>query len=249
MTTAVVTLSRDASRAEAADSKWKSLYKVGGAAALLSVVFLPIQIIICLMSPPPDTVIGWFTLFQNNRLVGLLDLDLLLMVDQVLAILVFLALYVALRRVNESFMAIAFALALVSAALFIASNPAFAMLSLSDQYASAGTEAQRAISLAAGQAMLVTWQGSAFQASYLLGSLAPIIISVIMLQDRNRVFGKSTAYLGILANVIALGLYVPKVGVYISIFSVVFLWIWYILLARRLFQLGHGVLPQVANRN
>ena len=60
---------------------------------------------------------------------------------------------------------------------------------------------------------------------------------------------KSTAYMGILANVIALGLYVPKIGVYISIFSVVFLWIWYILIARRLFQLGHGVLPQVANQS
>ena len=249
MIAALTTIRRDAARAEAADSDWKSLYKIGGVAALLSVVFLPIQIAVCLMSPPPDTVIGWFRLFQDNRLVGLLDLDLLLLVDQVLAILVFLALYVALRRVNESFMAIAIAFGLVSAVLFIASNPAFAMLSLSDQYAAAGTEAQRTMFLTAGQAVLVTWQGSAFQASYLLGSLAPIIISAVMLQDRSRVFGKSTAYLGILANVIALGLFVPKVGVYISIFSVVFLWIWYILLARRLFQLGHGVLSEVTNRS
>jgi hypothetical protein len=37
-----------------------------------------------------------------------------------------------------------------------------------------------------------------------------------------------------------LGLYVPKVGVYISVFSVVFLWVWYILVARRLFQLGQA---------
>ena len=249
MTAAMVTLPRNEARADAVESNWKSLYKIGGAAALLSVVFFPIQIVVCLMSPPPDTAIGWFTLFQSNRLVGLLDLDLLLMVDQVLAILIFLALYVALRRVNESFMAIAFAIALVSAALFIASNPAFAMLSLSDQYAAAGTEAQRAMFLTAGQAVLVTWQGSAFQASYLLGSLAPIIISVVMLEDRSRVFNQSTAYMGILANVIALGLYVPKVGVYISIFSVVLLWIWYILLARRLFQLGHGVLSEAPNRS
>ena len=249
MTAAMITLPRHESRAEAVESNWKSLYKIGGAAALVSVVFFPIQIVVCLMSPPPDSVIGWFTLFQSNRLVGLLDLDLLLIVDQVLAILIFLALYVALRQANESFMAIAIALGLVSTVLFIASNPAFAMLSLSDQYAAAGTEMQRAMFLTAGQAVLVTWQGSAFQASYLLGSTVLIIISVVMLQDRSRIFGKSTAYLGILANVIALGLYVPKIGAYISIFSVVFLWIWYILLARRLFQLGHGALPQVANQN
>ena len=98
--------------------------------------------------------------------------------------------------------------------------------------------------LAAGQAMLVMWQGSAFQASYILGSIASIIISAVML--RNKLFSKATAYSGILANVIALGLYVPKIGVYISIFSVVFLWIWYILIARRLFQLGQGVLKEEA---
>jgi hypothetical protein len=34
-------------------------------------------------------------------------------------------------------------------------------------------------------------------------------------------------------------LYVPVVGLYISIFSVLFLEIFYILVARRLWQLGH----------
>jgi hypothetical protein len=127
----------------------------------------------------------------------------------------------------------------VAAVLFIASNPAFEMLALSNQYAAAETEAQRTVLLAAGQAMLVSWQGSAFQVSYLIGSVALIIISAVML--RSRIFSKTTGYLGILANVIALGLYVPMVGVYISVISVVFLWIWYLLVARRLFQLGRAV--------
>jgi hypothetical protein len=218
------------------DSTWRSLYRVGGAAALLSVVFFTIQITVFIVSPPPSTVIGWFALFQNNMLIGLLDLDLLLVVDQVLAMLIFLALYVALRRANESFMAIGTVLVLASTDLFIASNPAFAMLSLNKQYAAAVTDAQRAILLAAGQATIATWQGSAFQASYIIGSIASIIISVVMLQS--KLFSKATAYMGILANVIAFGLYVPTVGVYISVFSVLFLWIWYILIAHRLFQLG-----------
>jgi len=82
----------DESRAETADSGWKSLYRVGGAAALIMAVFIPIQFIIFVAWPPPSTVIGWFTLFQNNRLLGLLDMDLLLIVDQVLVALVLLAL-------------------------------------------------------------------------------------------------------------------------------------------------------------
>jgi hypothetical protein len=234
-----VPLSIKRTQFEAADSNWTGLYKAGGVAALLTIVFFPIQILVFFINPPPETVIGWFTLFQNNRLIGFLDLDLLLIVDQALTILIFLALYAALRRAHESLMALGLALGLVSVVLFIASNPAFAMLSLSDQYAAAGTDAQRSVFLAAGQVMLVTWQGSSFHASYILGSIAAIIISVAML--RNRHFSKATPHLGILANVIALGLYVPDIGVYISIFSVVFLWVWYLLIAVGLIRLGRAL--------
>jgi hypothetical protein len=219
-------------------SNWSTLYKAGGAAALLSVLFFPIQIVVFLISPPPDTVAGWFALFQQSQLIGLLNLDLLLMVDQVLLILIFLAFYEALRRTNESIMTIGLVFGIVSVVLFIASNPAYAMLSLSNRYAAAETEAQRTLFLTAGQAMIETWQGSAFQAAYLLGSITPILMSVVMLQS--KLFSKATAYFGILANGIALGLYVPVIGIYISVFSVVFLWIWYILIARNLFQLGKG---------
>jgi hypothetical protein len=226
------------SKIEAADARWSWLYKIAGMASLLSVLFFPIQIIVYFVSPPPSTVIGWFGLLQARPLIGLLDLDLLLMVDQVLAIPIFLALYIALRKTHESFTVLGLVLGLFSMVLFIASNPAYALLSLSDQYVAAGTEAQRAAFLAAGQAMLAIYQGSAFQVSYIVGSIAAIIISVVML--RSRLFSKATAYLGILANGIALGLYVPEIGIYISIFSVVFLWAWYIFLARRFFQLGNG---------
>ncbi len=218
------------------DSRWNWLYKIGGAAAFLTAVFLPIQIIVFLVNPPPESVTGWFALFHSSPLVGLLDLDLLLVADQVLSMLVFLALYVALRRANPSFMAIGLTLGLASTVLFIAANPAFAMLSLSGQFATASTDAQKTVLLAAGQALIGTWQGSAFQVSYFIGSVVCILISIVMLQS--RLFSKASAYFGILGNTIALGLYVPVIGVYISVFSVVFLWVWYILLGLRLFSLA-----------
>jgi hypothetical protein len=221
---------------ETADSRWKGLFTVGGAAALITAVFIPIQIIVIIASPPPSTVIDYFTLFQHNRILGLLDLDLLLIADTALFIPILLALYVALRRASESLMAIATALGFVGIAAYFASNTAFNMLSLSDQYAAATTEAQRSILLAAGQAMLAIYQGTAFHMNYVLGSLALLIISVVML--RSNIFSKVTAYVGILANVLVFGLYVPTIGISLSIISVVFLEIWWILIARRLFQLG-----------
>ncbi|GAG84044.1 unnamed protein product [marine sediment metagenome] len=63
---------------------------------------------------------------------------------------------------------------------------------------------------------------------YVLGALALLMISYVML--RSDVFSKTTAYLGILANVLAFGLYVPNIGIYLSILSVFpFLTVWLLL--------------------
>ena len=232
--------------AETADSAWKPLYKVGGIAALIMAVLIPIQSFIFIAYPPPGTVIDYFTLFQNNKILGLLDLDLLLIVDNVLLILIYLALYTALRRANESFMAIALTFGLVGAVLHFASREAtFTLLSLSDQYAAATTDAQRAMFLAAGQAMLTIYNGTAFDMSYVLSGVVLLIISVVML--RGNIFSKGTAYVGILMGVLML---VPPtvgtIGLLLSLISLVPTLIWLILIARRLFQLGQGVSKEEA---
>jgi hypothetical protein len=56
--------------AETADSRRNWLYKIGGAAAPFSVAVIPIQLVVCIIWPPPDTAIGWFTLLQSNNTSG-----------------------------------------------------------------------------------------------------------------------------------------------------------------------------------
>ena len=218
------------------DSRWQWLYRLGGAAALITAIFIPLQVVIFMTWPPPTTALGYFAVFQSNPLVGLLDLDLLLIIDQILGIVILVALYIALRGANEAWMTIALALGLVVAATYFASNTAFNMLTLSNQYAVATTESQHAMYLAAGESMLAIYTGTAFQVYYILGAIVGIIISGVMLHS--GIFSKTTATMGILANAISLGLYVPVVGLYISIFSVLFLEFFYILVARRLFQMA-----------
>jgi hypothetical protein len=133
-------------------------------------------------------------------------------------------------------MAIALALGLLAAAAYVASNTGINMLLLSKQYAAAATDVQRALYLSAGESMLSIYNGTAFHISYILGALVGTLIGVVMW--RSVVFSRATASMAILANVISLGLYVPVVGLYISIFSVLFLEIFYILIARRFWQLG-----------
>ncbi len=231
---------------EIADSGWKGLYRIGGTAALIIAVLLVCEIIIFTVWPQPSTVIGYFTLFRGNWLVGLLDLDLLGMVGYVLFVPVILAIYVALRRVNEAFMAIATALFFVGISVYFATNTAFSLLSLSDQYAAATTEAERSMFLAAGQAMLTTFNVGAFQVSYVIVSAAWLMISVVML--RSRVFGRVAACSGILTGATAIGAvaleHTPVIGdIFVLLLSVyfaaiVFLVIWVVLIGRRLFQLG-----------
>jgi hypothetical protein len=222
-------------RPEMVDVWWRSLYTVAAASALITAVLTPITVAVFVIGPPPyeGAANEWFRLFQDNWLLGLLSLDLLFIVVILLLVPIFLALFVALRQYSESWMALGTVLGLVAVVAYLASNTAFEMLDHSNQYAGADTEAEL---LAAGRSMLVTYQGAAFHAYYIIGSLAGIIVSAVML--RSRIFDKAPAYTGILGKVIGLGLYLPVVGLMVSAASGIIFWIWYILLAHRFFRLG-----------
>lgn len=222
--------------AETPDSSWKSLSQVGGIAVIIMFILIPIQSFIFIASPPPTTVIDYFALFQKNWLLGLLDLDLLYLVDNVLMIPIYLALYFTLKPINKSSLTIALTLSLVGLATYFASNPSFEMLSLSNQYAAATSDPERLMFLAAGQSMLAVYQGTAFNVYYLFNAIALLVFSKVMLQS--TIFSKATAYLGILAGILML---VPSsaglIGIYFSMSSLVPWTIWLILFARRLFEI------------
>lgn len=220
-----------------ADPRLKPLYRIGGAAALFAVAIYLIHLIVFFVWGQPESALGWFKLFEDNKLGGLLAFELLLVLSSALGIATTLALYAALRRVNESLMAIALVLGLVEAVAFIVARPALEMLYLSEGYAAATTDAQRDAFLAAGEAMLATFNGTAFHLSINLFSIYFLIVPLVMLQS--NIFGRVTAYVGILAAIFNWALYVPEIGIFLSILSVFpFLLIWNILIARRLFQLG-----------
>jgi hypothetical protein len=227
-----------AEAAEAAEATWKSLYRVAAVAALAVVAVIPIQGVVYAINPPPTAVLDYFTLFERSPLRGLLALDLLLMVDYVLLVLVYLGLYAALRRVSPSLMAIGTTLALVAAAVYFSSSVAFEMLALSARYAEAATEAQRSTLLAAGEALLVTYTGSAYLVSYFLGAVAAILFSVVMF--RSTVFGRWAAYAGLTMGVLSL---VPStagtVGLIASFLSLLPTAVWLVLVGQRFLQLAH----------
>jgi hypothetical protein len=225
------------SAAETADPRWGWLYKIGAAAALFGVAMIPIQLVVFITWGQPDTALGWFELFQGNKLGGLLAFEILFVVNAVFGTATTLALYVALRRVSESFMVIALALGLLQAVAFVVARPALEMLYLSEGYAAATTDAQRAVFLAAGETMLAAFHGTAFHVGINLFSVFFLIVPLVML--RSNIFGRVTAYAGIAAAVLNWGLYVPGgIGSFLFTLSILPLAIWNVLISRRLFQLG-----------
>jgi hypothetical protein len=247
----------DPSSLESDRDPWRPLYIAGSIAALLAVfVFrrnLGAELSLMGMMgtvkvpPLPASAADWIGLFQSNRLVGLTYLNFFDIAEYLLVGLLFLALYVALRKTARSAMLIATILGLVGINVYIGSNQAFAMLALSERYAVATTAAERSNLMAAAEALLARnnpgflYQGTGIYLSLFLVLLAGLIISVVML--RGRVFGKATAIMGILANGIGLCYFLVLVLAPVVIWiphsvSAPFRVIWYFLIAVRLFKLA-----------
>lgn len=230
----------DPQQSAGSSQSWTGLLRLAAVAAIASAVLVPVQVAVFIVWPPPldGGAADWFALLRDNRLAGLVDLDLLLVVDNVLLIPILLALFIALRRVRDSVMVPAIVAGFIGIIMYIATNPAIQMATLSDDYAAAVSDGTRATAVAAGETVLAIWQGTAFHVGYLLGSLAGILLGLVMLRSTN--FGRATAWMLILANAVGLGLYLPAVGVSIAVFSVLFLEIWYVLVARALWRLARG---------
>jgi hypothetical protein len=179
---------------------WKGLYRIGGAAALICAVMylivLGVYIPANLANPPPATVLEWFMVFEDSPITGLFYLGLGDIIIMILWGPMSLALYAVLKESNRIWSLIAAPFVFVGMAVYLATNTAFSMLSLGQEYAVATTEAEKAILLAAGQAMLAVSRGTGLYTGMALAWLAGLILAILML--RSKVFDKGTAWVGIL---------------------------------------------------
>jgi hypothetical protein len=219
-------------------SPWRNLIKIGGVAALLIVVFSLIEVVIEAsggsgLTSTPSSVEGWFTLLQTNPLLGLSVLGIFETLFFPLGVLMFMGLYFSLRRTSESLMAIGTALYFIGTTIYFASNNAFAMLNLSSKYTVATSEAQKSMLLAAGQAIIATEQGTGMMMTFVLGSLAGILVSVVML--RSKTFSKPIAIIGIAANV--LGLFGSSLGLAVWTINGLLMMVWTLMVGLRLLQI------------
>ena len=243
---------------QTANPSCKSLYKVGAVAALVAALGFrrnlgAAEIPLLTRITPPSSVDGWFTLLHTNPLLGLTLLNVFDIANYVLVAVMFLALYIALRQTNKSYTLIAATLSFFGAGIYIVSNSALSMLSLSYQYAVATTDAQKSTMLAAGHVVLASgynpgavYQSSGFYLSLSFVAVAGIIMSIVMLQS--GIFGKATAFVGVVAGFFDLAyliglLFVPTsdvaiLGVICIAAAGLLLMVWHLMIGVKLYQLS-----------
>jgi len=211
------------------ESKYKGLISLSGICAIISAVLIPISIITFFIWPlyPKDI----FTVIQNDRIAGLMGLDLHYLVGTFLSIPIFLTFYVTLKQTSESFSLLAVVLGFIGLVALFSARPIVEMVVLSDKYAAATTEIQRAELQSAGTAMMAHFRGTTFNIHYVLGTTSLLISSLIMM--RSKFYSKATAYIGIVTNVLVFTYYVPTIGVYLSVISVIGYLVWWLMLGKQ----------------
>lgn len=223
------------------DPRWKDLYRLAGIAAIISeiIIFLGfVTYFIWPYSPGAETTETILRLLQKDRLGGLISLDIFLFLGNLFSMMLFLAFYVSLKEVNESYALVAAALGLIGLALLIPARPISELFTLSRLYSAATTEAAKSQYLGAGDALLLLFNGTNWFMNTLLGAISLLISSILML--RSKLYGKATAYVGIFTNAVVCGFFLPGIGILLLFLSLPGYMIWYFLLARRFFQLAGG---------
>ncbi|GAB6275038.1 MAG: hypothetical protein STSR0004_19030 [Peptococcaceae bacterium] len=248
--------------AEIEDFTWKSLYKVAGVAALVALCANVLDIVLGfgeteVIVYSTMTATEWFALYHESWFKGLYTLGFLNIIYMACMVPVLFALFAAHRHKNGVYAALAMIVYFIGMAIYISNSAAIPMFVLSSKYAAATTDAQRALLAAAGEAVLACGEdftpGSFI--GLMLGGIAAIMVSFVML--RGRIFGKATAWTGIIGFTLLsvftiLSTFVP-VLLYITfyVFGMIgglFALAWFVLVARRFFQLGRGVPKKEASR-
>lgn len=183
---------------------WLPVYRVGAAAAVLIVLSGLLDILIMFVpgtgtSPGARLVADWYALLQSMPFLALRDMGLLNMITMFCSVFVFFALYGLHRRILPKPAALALILVCMGAAIYIAKNAALPMLTLSQHYAAAASEAQKALWASAGQALLAQEDltAGAFPGFFFVEIAGALMAGVAL---RGGVFRRWEAWLGILAT-------------------------------------------------
>lgn len=181
------------------DPTWKGVYQVGGVGmAVAGVCYVVGAVISVILGPPPSGDEAYLQALAGHVVLSQINFGLFALADFGF-LPAALALSLALKHLAKNAMLIAVgALGLfIVLDLGITELNSLTLVTLTQQYAAATTAAQRAAYTAAADYALATLPLATFY-SFLVSSIGFLIVSLVMLKG---VFGKRTAYLGIISTI------------------------------------------------
>lgn len=189
------------------DKQWKVIYRIGAVTTIIVLCGIILDMVAGSVTGGnitelPQTAVERFNQFRENPLLGLYNMDLLNIVNQIILIPSILALYAAHRNTNRPLALLSLIIFLVGTTIFVTSNTALTMLDLSHKYFAAGSDSQRMLYAAAGEAMLTKGSHGSLGVfiGFVLPTLATALMSGVMLTG--KVFSRTTSYFGLIGNLL-----------------------------------------------
>lgn len=218
------------------------LVKISGIAVILQLLSIIVGVVVTVgFASIPNSAIEYYQLMQESRLMGLLADDFFSLILVVLYLFTFTGLFFVVARNNFSLALLSTLFTFTAVILVITSHSGFSLIHLSDQYWANADEMVRSQLLAAGEAIISQniWNSTAGFFSGILLQGGGVLISIAMVGSKS--FGKITIYSGILANGLDLVQHLihyssPSMAEMILYLAGPFYIIWYIMLARDLFN-------------
>ncbi|MFW6275881.1 MAG: DUF4386 family protein, partial [bacterium] len=156
------------------------------------------QIACFIIWPHPTNIEDWFSLFNNNLIIGLISFDFLYMLSMIASIFLYIALYFALVEQHKTLSLFAVIIGLIGLTIYFPSNTSIEMLSISKQYFNAQSDSAKELLVASGQTLYSIWKGTSYSVYYVLNGIALILFFLAMIKDNK--FRKSTSYIGLTAG-------------------------------------------------
>jgi len=219
-------------------------YKLGAWSCVILMVYsLATILVVALIGGPPQSVQECFNMLKENRINGLLRLDILTMFVMPFYYVLFYALYISLKSNNYSLGTLSALFIFAGVTIFLSAPSVFSYLRLSDGYWQSTSDVARSQFQAAAESVLASdiWNGTGARISGLLIQTGAVVFSVLML--RSSSFTKLTAYTGILTHGLDLlhiivAFFMPSIANGIMGVAGVFYLLWFPLITISLFRLA-----------
>lgn len=228
------------------DLKKAHVYSVARIIIFVMIALIGLQVIVFLVTPPPETVEGFFELFVKNKFLGLLSLDLLYLFNNALLIMVYFAVTLYLLPHKPLIAVLALLIGSIGIASYYASNPAFEFYFLSERYPLVtGIEKERL--LASGELLLAGYIGTAFISYYILNAIALYIYGIAFILTK-----PSHKYTGIVGLISAVLMSVPSsfglVGMVFALLSLVPWIVFCLMIAKRFKEKNKEIYTSFVNQ-